>query len=235
MSRRRREFPFKDLPLNLAGESVRERQFDVLFMRGMRWGIVGFIALSFVVQEWLRWLLKTPNSPGTVTVICVAVAIPSLIVFRRALREGWTLRMAALGERIVAEYLDGLKQHGYFVFHDIEQDEPKKFNIDHVAIGPGGVFVVETKTRSKWSDDRDVHVTYDGTSIRVNGFTPDRDPIRQVEAQAARVAELLGDANAPIRPIVTFPGWWVEPQPRDVRVWVLSAKAIPKWILKAPK
>ena len=36
---------------------------------------------------------------------------------------------------------------GFAVFHDVPGD--KAFNVDHVVIGPQGVFAVETKGRGK--------------------------------------------------------------------------------------
>src|ERR1051325_7433778 len=54
------------------------------------------------------------------------------------------------GERYVAEWLDSLKQRGWFIFHDVGcEGVTAKFNLDHVAVGPGGVWVIETKTCRK--------------------------------------------------------------------------------------
>jgi hypothetical protein len=48
------------------------------------------------------------------------------------------------GERRTAEYLDTLITLGYIVLHD-RVIPGLRANIDHVAIGPAGVFVIETK------------------------------------------------------------------------------------------
>ena len=48
----------------------------------------------------------------------------------------------ALAEEKVALQLDQLPE-GYFGFHDVDF---KGFNIDHVVLGPAGIFVVETKS-----------------------------------------------------------------------------------------
>lgn len=99
------------------------------------------------------------------------------------------------------------------------------------------VYVIETKSRSKCVVCRDVHVTYNGQRIRVDGHEPDRDPIRQVHALTDRVREIIQvetGLTPPIRPVVLFPGWFVEPQPRGVSVWVLSPKALPSFIRREP-
>lgn len=93
-----------------------------------------------------------------------------------------------IGELPVGQLLERLRAKGYEVFHDIEGDG---FNVDHVLIGRGGVFVIETKTISKRNDIRRNEVRYDGQSVLVNGFTPDRDPIAQVGANARWVHKLL--------------------------------------------
>ena len=49
------------------------------------------------------------------------------------------------GERHVADVLEELRSNGYRPIHDIVGDG---FNVDHVLVGPGGVFAIETKFRS---------------------------------------------------------------------------------------
>jgi hypothetical protein len=56
-------------------------------------------------------------------------------------------------------------------------------SLDHILIGEGGIFTLETKTRSKPAQGKpEIH--YDGEKISVNGFTPDRDRVVQAKAQA---------------------------------------------------
>lgn len=49
-------------------------------------------------------------------------------------------------ERAVGETLDELRSEGWYLFHDIEALGGG--NVDHIAAGPGGVFLIETKLRS---------------------------------------------------------------------------------------
>ena len=51
----------------------------------------------------------------------------------------------AQGERATGAILDGLRAEGWAVFHDVRWPDRVRANIDHVAIGPSGVFVIDSK------------------------------------------------------------------------------------------
>ena len=59
-------------------------------------------------------------------------------------RNSWVKGLE--GENTVLNYLNTLPKN-YFVFHDVTLPK-KKGNIDHVVIGPNGIFVKETKNYS---------------------------------------------------------------------------------------
>ncbi len=58
--------------------------------------------------------------------------------------KGWAKGLE--GEDIVSDYLKQLP-HDYFIYNDVNLPG-KKGNIDHVVIGPNGIFVIETKNYS---------------------------------------------------------------------------------------
>lgn len=66
------------------------------------------------------------------------------------------------GERRTGEVLATLEAHGWVVLHDLHWPGRPFANIDHIAIGPSGVFVVDSKN---WSGDV---VVRDGV-LRQNG------------------------------------------------------------------
>ena len=86
------------------------------------------------------------------------------------------------------------------MLHDIVGDG---FNIDHVLIGPTGVYTIETKTISKPAKGA-CEISYDGETICVNGLIPDRDPIVQAKAQANWLQNFLKDSTGKFKvlPIV---------------------------------
>ena len=202
--------PFKRPRLNTPGETIREHRLDVA-LKGLIWTLVTAFAGVWAVTSWAYWLCDSVPQPWIPTIIAVPVAVYTCwYQTPRLMRRLDQLDLGAAGEIRVAEALDGLKQYGYRVFHDIPEDG---YNIDHILIGPGGVFVIETKTRSKHENNRDVQVTYDGERVLVDGHAPDRDPIKQVNALADHVRDVLrdrADARPHIRPVILYPGWWVE-------------------------
>jgi hypothetical protein len=101
--------------------------------------------------------------------------------------------------------------------------------------------VIETKTQSK-PVGREARVTLTENSVRVDGFTPDRDPIQQVQAGARWLARVLEESTGKrfhVRGVVVFPGWFVEPMSAAWRSaslpWVLEPKALPKFIQHQPQ
>jgi len=60
----------------------------------------------------------------------------------------------AEGEEAVGEILEGLRDQGWCVIHDVSFG---RGNIDHIVVGPGGIFTIETKSRAGkvWPDHLD--------------------------------------------------------------------------------
>jgi hypothetical protein len=177
---------------------------------------------------------------GTTQLVALGVAliglITSLILVTRRLIAGidtWrNVNLGYFGERIVGEALDPLKAAGFRVFHDVPAgDEKTPFNIDHVIIGPSGVFAIETKTRRKGrarSGFAEHEIIYDG-QVLAYPWGEDRHGLDQALRQArwlqAWLGQLLG-SDIPVQPILTFPGWMVITRARGA-VTVLNPKQIP--------
>jgi len=140
------------------------------------------------------------------------------------------LKLGRDGEKVVGQSLENLRTGGAIVLHDIMAKDAKDFNVDHVVISYQGIFVIETKTYSK-PKGRDAKVVFDGEKLLVDGWAPSRDPIKQVQANAAWVHELLEESTGksfPVKSVLLCPGWYVETagaRARD-RVWVLNPKAL---------
>lgn len=94
----------------------------------------------------------------------------------------------AEGESVVGEKLDGLPA-GWIVLHDRPWPGRERANLDHVVIGPAGVFVIDAKN---WAGS----VTLNGSVLRQNGY---RRESAIDSAQAAAVA--LGKALGPEFPV----------------------------------
>jgi len=126
-------------------------------------------------------------------------------------------RNLALGyecELAVGQELDQLMLKGYRVFHDLEG---KDFNVDHVLVGRGGVFAIETKGKSKVFDTKGREKAHAKVQF-VNGVFRfpkgyEKDWVGQAKRQAAWVKGWLSEAvgfDVFVQPIIVVPGWYVE-------------------------
>lgn len=223
----RKKSPIRKQPLREPGETLRDQLHDVVYGRILLLGIIGILALAAAVGEWLRWWLRTPPQPLIVSALAVLAIVVVAWRIARILPKARQIGLGYRGEQTVGHMLEQLRADGYHVFHDIPGNG---FNVDHVIVGPGGVFVIETKARMKPLGD--TKVIYDGDKVKVDGLAPDRDPIVQVQAAARQVRELIKQTaglDAPIRPVVLFPGWFTRQPPRS-EIWVLNETAFPKWV-----
>jgi hypothetical protein len=156
-------------------------------------------------------------------------AAPLRAVAARLLRhhtdEGaW--RKGATGERVTAWWL-GRLPNGWHLFHDIPVGE-RGANIDHLIVGPGGVFTVNAKnlTGKVWVAPR---------AIRHNGHPTSFLP--KAAAEAGRARRLLTAAvghGIHVRPVLAImaDSWTIKELPSDV--FVGSPRAVKDWLLRQP-
>ncbi|MER7183780.1 nuclease-related domain-containing protein [Streptomyces hyaluromycini] len=100
------------------------------------------------------------------------------------------------GELITARRLDKLKRHGWFTLHAIQW--PSGADIDHLAIGPAGVFAINSKRH------RGKTVWYGDTTITVNGSVTRHIAISQSEARrTSRALSRRSGVDVPVRPVIS--------------------------------
>ena len=134
---------------------------------------------------------------------------PRLVRLARDIRDN---KLGYLGERVVGEELNQLMLDRFRVFHDVPFDG---YNIDHVIIGPPGVFAVETKTRRKPRDDdgaKKYRVTFDGAVLRWP-WGNDAHGLQQTRDNARTLATFLTSATGErvdVDGILVLPGWWID-------------------------
>lgn len=226
----KKKSPINAAPLRSAGESIRDQQFK-LIEGSFFWALLfaGFLG-AMTISEWIRYWNLSPPQPWPYTVVfIIAVAFATyktLSVRKQMLR----LRMARDGERAVGEFLEKLRADGYQVFHDLVGDG---FNLDHVLIGPAGVFTIETKTYSKPEKGK-AEITFDGKSIKIGRWAPPRNPVIQARAQVGWLSSLLKETTGrdfPVHPVIVFPGWFIRTTDKPTKpIWVLEPKALPKYL-----
>jgi hypothetical protein len=222
--------PIKDRPLRAPGQSLEEEKRRLIEDKYEAPAIMALFFVGLAALEWWRYATSAPPQPVLLTgvaVLAVAFAAWRLLRLRPQLRR---LRQGIDGERAVGQYLERLRSGGYEVFHDLIGEG---FNVDHVAIGPAGVFTIETKTWSKPAKG-EPRIDFDGERLTAVGHEPARDPIIQAKAQASWLQRLVLESTGrrvTVRPVVVFPGWFVQQSEGSRRdVWVLEPKALPGFL-----
>ena len=192
------------------------------------------LGVGFVLAQIAIRLDGTPQIIGLL-IAGLGLFASLIFVIRRLVQgiERWrNTWLGYFGERIVAESLEPLKTSGFRIFHDVPAGDSKApFNIDHVIVGPSGIFAIETKTRRKGrarAGFAEHQIIYDGR-VLAYPWGEDRHGLDQALRQARwledHLAQLLGRPT-PVQPILTFPGWMVISRARG-EVTVLNPKQIP--------
>lgn len=187
-------------------------------------------SMAVALIETTGYLFDQPRRPVLYGVMFAAAFGWFLWRIKRIQPTLAAYKLAEEGEKAVGQYLEKLRAEGYEVFHDVPGGG---FNIDHVLIGPTGVYTVETKT---WSKPRsgEARIAFDGETLIAAGMKPDRDPVAQSRAQVSWIATLLKESTGrqyTVRGVVLFPGWFVEQGEGTLReTWVLNPKALPGFL-----
>src|SRR5271167_3590404 len=120
----------------------------------------------------------------------------------------------AKGEEYVGSILEELRSDGWLVIHDAELEQS---NVDHIVLGPAGLFTIETK-----SNPGPISVQ------RLHGRL-----IRQVQLQKERVEKLI---DAPVEPLLVYSRARVDrPGRRRKGIRVLEAAMVPGFLEEHPR
>jgi|GEM_PF-2545154 len=225
--------PLDDKYLRRPGQSLDEK-IGELQGQSLLWIVVSGVLIAGILMEWTIALVKIPLEP-------IFLISPTLVVLILVIYGYWKLReikkeirnnkLGRDGERFVAECLENLvRRTGCYVYHDIVLEKNKdKFNLDHIIVSTYGIFVVETKTRSR-PQSPPANIEFDGNSVTLTGHPHDSSPIEQVRRNVKRLREII-PSNIIQRPfniigIVVYPGWFIDKeQIRNGKdTWVSNAK-----------
>lgn len=223
-TKRRPKLPFKperDKLLRGPGESLKQK--IELMDENMIFLLLGLMVLPILsgagVLAGMQW--QQIGSPGFRLTLALLVSLASLVagsvyLAKEAIRRG-NHYLGWFGERMTAEELEPLGQHGWRVFHDVPAENGKQeFNIDHVVIGPGGVFSIETKMRRKGHarpGRKDHEVRYDGKELSWP-WKEDRYGLDQAARNATWLRDwlsLMTGEKLTVIPVLVFPGWYIVP------------------------
>lgn len=226
--------PLKDKPLRLPGQSTAEEREALLDSSVGEPLLLATFLVAMAAFEWWRFYRDMKPNPVLFTVVAFIVVLYAAFRIWRVIPKLRQLRQGLEGEKAVGQFLERLREKGFHVFHDVIGDG---FNVDHVLIGPSGVFTVETKTWSKPLNGK-AELSFDGERIRIGAHEPDRNPVVQAKAQAAWLRQLLAESTGKqfeVRPAIVFPGWFIYNSADSKRnLWVLEPKALPGFLENEP-
>lgn len=218
--------------LRHAGQSVRMELEDVsfdlietVFSAGLA-GLTMMVFYLLLQDENASWPLVVVVLVWVAVLVAITLKILGLLPLVRNLRLGWE------GEVATAEELNRLMLDGWQVFHDVPAES---HNIDHIVVGVGGIFAVETHVRFKpqHEADKEAIVVCRGERLHFAGGE-DNGPLQQAQKHAQWLSQWLSVAEGQpvaVTPALALPGWFVKtefPGP----VLVFSPKLARSTILK---
>lgn len=223
--------PFTEMRRRPAGESLRLKLQE----------------LDGKVDEWLLLLVTTPIILAIALTFARAPSLSALLIFflaaaaaaafvqsrlRPLLKERRNYKLGFQGERFVAEELNQLLRDGYEIFHDAPFGT---YNIDHVLVGPNGVFAVETKTRRKpfsEAGEKQYKVSLTGEALQFPNCR-DTDSVDQIRRNVKSLAQWLTSATGDrttVVGIIAIPGWSVTPY-ADAELIVINPRQARSYIV----
>ena len=179
---------------------------------------------------WMIWLIQelqavthqppAPKFALWLATIVTGVATVAFFPFKATFRR---LNRGERGELETADALDELKSDGYRIIHSIVRPH---CDIDHVLVGPAGVFAVETKFRS----GRGQIEFRNGEGLFVAGRAEEKDCLSQAIGNAAEVRKLIREhcgIDPWVKALIVFVGdWRVKNNWRDTDTLVLTPDKI---------
>jgi Nuclease-related domain len=177
--------------------------------------------------EWATWTRTLPwRIAATLGLGAGGGLLGNLVAPRLGLVVGGLAAVAA-GERRTARLLARLERDGWVFLHDLAVPRSRA-NLDHLAIGPGGVFVIDSKQyRGR------LHL--DASGQLWHGRYPLAPTLGTVSFEADQAAQVLTDPDVVVVPIVAVHGAQV-PWGKVVTqgVPVVSARRLPSMLRTLP-
>ena len=210
-----------------AGESIRQRRQKIIadnvppivFSPILFW-------LVYFTQQIQQW---SHTGPQPRVWLCIAIITTGIaaIWFLRLLPIAKRLNHGERGELHVSDVLEELRVDGYKPIHDIVDGN---FNVDHVLVGPGGVFAIETKFRSGRGE-----ITFrNGEGLFVGERVEEKDCLKQARGNAAAIRRIIKETCGKqewVTAVVVFVGEWrVKDDWRDTDVRIFTPDRLARYI-----
>ncbi len=112
----------------------------ICYQRTLPWRLAGVAVIGLAVALAVHQVAPTL----TVWAALVAAGVVAWQVRFQVSEDARNWRRGARGEQRTARQLARLARHGWVIFHDLAVPGSRA-NVDHLVIGPGGVFLVDSK------------------------------------------------------------------------------------------
>ena len=213
----KRRNPISDELLRGPGESLRKQIDDVSL------DLITYVSFAstyplFVYAIYLNYVQTSEGHKftnitlgyflliGIAGIVYIGYKLCKFIKLKRNLSLGYDAELA------VGQELNAMTREGYWIFHDFPAEN---YNIDHVLVGPAGVYAIETKGRAKpiKSDGKpEYKVIYDGKKLSFPSWT-ESEPLEQAIRQASSLQIWLSSAVGEtilVKPVLMLPGWFID-------------------------
>lgn len=233
MDRDSPQSPIREKLLPLPGQHLDKKLQDIVLNEGLTYIHATALALALATGALAQKLLPQYPLHQILLGVSAVVTLWGAFGIVRLSRVAARYKLGRQGERYVGQLLQTLDLPGARVFHDIPTD---RGNLDHVIVCDRGVYVIETKTWKKVSNEQ-IEVR-EGLLYR-RGRRVHGDPVGQAAAGGRwlnRVLERETGKSYECKPVVVLPGWFVKPMDDATKgvAWVLEPKAMMKWIPREP-
>lgn len=224
----RRKNPINTHLLRSPGQTLIEEMDEISIDLFSHLLITPFICLYlymyFVTNKKSYLLLILFAATLIIFLTYIGIKIIKLINKQETLRLGYDAELA------VGQELNLLMREGFYVYHDVNlKNTISEFNIDHVVVGKSGVFAVETKGRSKPTNNigkDSSKVLFDGRKL-IFPLWEESEPIEQAKRQASSLQKWLSSAvGEPIEvnAVLALPGWFTTTTTKNMDIALINGK-----------
>jgi hypothetical protein len=223
-NKKRSRSPVEGPLRRLAGQSIREERERLLEDKVTGYLFVPLAAWLLAIWEWINWWIGSKPNPGVATLVASIVTVYCVYRLWRFRPEFRNLNLGEKGERRVSEVLQKIRGRRWITLDDLALGG---VNIDHVVVGPGGIFAIETKAYSVFGNGL-AGIGADG-ALYLSGKPALKDPLKQARASATLVSSEVKrwmDRQIWVKPVVILPGWRVDPPKVQTDVVVLNEENI---------
>ncbi len=174
----------------IPGDAARKRGLKRILLPMVAFALLMGLGLGLTLGALMPWSL------GLGILILAATGLNFLIYVRRQPAMVYGFFKGARGEEMTASELARLPA-AWTVFHGIVL--PNGHDIDHIAIGPQGVFVIETKY---WSGV----ISVEQGQVLANGRVVNKSPVVQVRTSVNALSATTGLPPEQFRGVLCFAG-----------------------------